>query len=181
MLSGEIALKMTIIIIVSYSNISYPFYMYIYIYNNIHNFILSLVNIRKQSAYKISHTQATNLSAIEKLTIEIPSPNSQMFNISNWYHQKENSHYLQRTGNSFSELQPDTKLNEVTFADVNAHYPTWDQTAKLNARVKYLVNAAMDVNSTFLNDPPTRQDPATAAFSSPDATIDHTAIRDRYD
>ena len=41
----------------------------------------------------------------------------------------------------------------------------------------------MDVNSTFLNDPeqPTRQDPTTDAFSSPDVTIVHAAFRDRYD
>ena len=40
----------------------------------------------------------------------------------------------------------------------------------------------MDVNSTFLNDQqqPTRQDPATGTFSSPDATIVHAAFRDRH-
>ena len=41
----------------------------------------------------------------------------------------------------------------------------------------------MDVNSTFLNDPkqPTRQDPATGAFSSPDGTIINAAFRERYE
>ena len=58
-----------------------------------------------------------------------------------------------------------------------------NQTSNPNARGEYVVNAAMDVNSAFLNDPeqPTRQDTATDAFSSPDGTIVHAALRDRYD
>ena len=41
----------------------------------------------------------------------------------------------------------------------------------------------MDANSTFFNDldQPTRQDPATGAFSSPDVTIVHASFPDRYD
>ena len=65
---------------------------------------------------------------------------------------------------SLSELQPDAKVHEVICADVNAHNTTWDQRAISNARGEYLILAAKDANSTFLNDPkqPTRQDIATA-------------------
>ena len=85
-------------------------------------------------------------------------------------------------GISLLELQPDTKVHMVISTDINAHDTSWDKTANLNARGGYLVNAAMDANSTFLNDPdqPTKQDPETDAFSSPDATIVHDALRDRY-
>ena len=72
-----------------------------------------MIYIRKQIPYKISHPQANNSSAMEKLMIEIPTPNSQTFTVSNWYLPPENSHYLQRTGVSLSEHQPDTKANEV--------------------------------------------------------------------
>ena len=139
-----------------------------------------MIYIRKFIPYNIRNPQATNTSAIEKLTIEIPTPNSQTFTVSNWYVPPENSHYLQRTGISLSELQPDTKVHEKICADVNAHDTAWDQTANPNARREYLVNAAMDANSTFLNDPgqPTRQDSATDAISSPDVIITHEAIRD---
>ena len=68
-------------------------------------------------------------------------------------------------------------------ADVNAHDTTWDQTVNINARGEYPVNAAMDFDSIFLNDPEqvTRQDQATCDFSSPDVTIVHAAFRHRYD
>ena len=137
----------------------------------------------KVDSHKIRHPQSTNSSAIEILSIEIPTPNSQTFTVSNWYFQPENIHYLQRTGISLSELQPDTKVRGVICADVNAHGTAWDQTASPNARAEYLVNSGMDVNSTKFNDPeqPTRQNPATGALSSPDATIVHAAFRDFYD
>ena len=85
-------------------------------------------------------------------------------------------------GFSLSELKPDTKVHEVICVDVNAHDTARDQTANPNARGEYLVNAAMDVNGTLLNDPkqPTRQVPATDAFSSPDVTIVHAAFQDIY-
>ena len=100
-----------------------------------------MIYIRKRIPYKISHPQATNSSAIEKLTIEIPTPNSQTLTVSNWYLPPENSHYLQRTGISLSELQPDTKIHEVICTDVNAHDTARDQTASPKARGEYLVNA----------------------------------------
>ena len=140
----------------------------------------NIIYIQQQIPYKISHPQATNSSAMEKLSIEIPTPNSHTFTVSNWYLPPENAHYLQRT---VSELQPDTKVHEVICADVNAYDTTWDQTVNSNARGEYPVNAVMDANSTFLNDPEqyTRQNPATDAFSSPDVTIVHAAFGDRYD
>ena len=95
----------------------------------------------------------TNTNAMEKLTTEILPQNSKTLTVSNWHLQLENSHYLQRTGILLSELHPNTKIHEVTFADVNAHDTAWDQTANPNARGEYLVNAVMDENSTFLNDP----------------------------
>ena len=136
-----------------------------------------MIYIRKQIPYQICHPQATNSSAMEKLTIEIPTPNSQMFTASNWYLLPENSHYLQRMGNSLLEFQPDTKVHEVIGADVNAHETAWDQTANPNARGEYPVNADMDANSIFINDPeqPTRKDPAMGAFS-PDGMIVHEAF-----
>ena len=141
-----------------------------------------MIYIEKQIPYKISRLQANNSSAMEKLTNEIPTPNSQTFTVSNWYLPPENSHYLQRTGISLMELQPDTKVHEVTCADVNDHDTVWDLTASPNVRSEYLVNAAMDANSRFLSDPqqPTRQDPATGAFSSPDVMIVHATFWDRY-
>ena len=137
-----------------------------------------MIYTRKHIPYKISHPQANNSSAIEKQTIEIPTPNGQTFTVSNWYLPPENSHYVQRTNNSLSELQPDTKEHVVICADVNAHYTAWNQTANPNTRGEYLANAAMDANSTFLNDPeqPTRQDLATGALSSPDVAIIHAAF-----
>ena len=118
-----------------------------------------MIYIRKQIPYTISHPQATNSSMMEKLTIEIPTPNSKTFSVSNWYLPPENSHYIKRTGISLSELQPDIKVHEVTCADINAHDSAKDQTANPNARGEYLVNTAMDLSSTYLNDPehPTRQ------------------------
>ena len=87
---------------------------------------------------------------------------------------------LKRCNESF--IQP-FFLHEVICTDINTHDTAWDQTANHNARDKYFVDAHMDANSTFLNHPvqPTRQDPATDVFSSPDATIIHDAFRDRYD
>ena len=116
-------------------------------------------------------------------TIEIPTPNNQTFTVSNWYLPPENSHYLQRTGISLTELQPDIKVHEVTCAYVSAHDTAWDQTANPKARGEYLVNAVMDANSTFLNYPeqPTSQNPAKGAFPSPVETIVHAAFRDGYD
>ena len=143
-----------------------------------------MIHIRKQIAYKISHPQANNSSAIEKLTIAIPTANSQTISVSNWHLHPENSQYMQKTGISLSEQKKtDTKVHEVICADVNAYDNAWGLMANPNARSEYLVNAAMDVNSTFLNDPeqPTRQDPETGDFSSPDPTIFHAAFRDRYD
>ena len=69
-------------------------------------------------------------------------------------------------------------VHEVICADVSAHDTAWDQTANPNARGEYVVITAMDVNRTFLNDPdqPTRQDPATDPFPSPDVTIIHAAF-----
>ena len=141
-----------------------------------------MIYIPKQIPYKISHPQVNNSSVMEKLTIEIPTQNSQMFILSKWYLPPENSHYLQRIHISLSELQPDTKVHVVICADVNAHDTAWDQTANSNVRGEYLSNAVIDENSTFLNDPEqsTRKDPATGTFSSPDATIVHTAFQDRY-
>ena len=129
-----------------------------------------MICIQKQIPYNVSHQQSNNSSSMEKLTIKISTPNIHMFTISNWHLPPENSHYLQRTSISLSELQPDTKVHEVTCADVNAHDTTWDQTANPNTRAEYFVNTAMDANSTFFNDAdqPTRQDPATCAFISPD-------------
>ena len=71
----------------------------------------------------------------------------------------------------------------VICADVNAHDTAWDQTANPIARGEYIANAAMVANSTFFKDPeqPTRQVPATGAFSSRDVTIVHAAFRERYD
>ena len=142
-----------------------------------------MIYIQKQIPYKISHQEANNSSTMEKLTIEIPTPNSQKFTVSSWYLPPENSHYLQRTGITLSELQPDTKVHEEICADVNVNDTAWDKTANSNARGEYLANAAMGKNNTFLNDPeqPTRQDPATGDFSSPDVMIVHAAFRDRYD
>ena len=90
---------------------------------------------------------------------------------------------MQRTGISLPELQPDTKVLEVIGADVNAHDRASDQTANPNARGEYLVDAAMDVNCTFLFDPEehTRHCSVMGAISSPDATIVYAAIRDIYD
>ena len=91
-------------------------------------------------------------------------------------------YYLQRTGISLSELQPDTKVHDVICAYVSAHDTAWDQTAILNAIGEYVVNAAIDANSPYLMNPePKRKDPATGAFSSPGVTIVHAAFRDRYD
>ena len=44
------------------------------------------------------------------------------------------------------------------------------------------MNAAMDTNRSFLNDleQPTRQDPATDAYYTPDVAVVHAAFRDRY-
>ena len=139
-----------------------------------------MIYIRKQIPYKICHPKATNSGTMEKLTIENPTPNSQTFNVSNLYLPPENKHYLQRTGISLSEFQPDTKVHEVICADVNAHDTAWYQTANPNTRGEYLVNAAMDANSTFHNDSeqPTRQDPATGDFSFPEVIA---TFRDRYD
>ena len=64
--------------------------------------------------------QANNSSAMEKLTIDIPTPNRQTFTVYNWYLPSENSLHLKRTGISLSELQPETKVHEVICADVNA-------------------------------------------------------------
>ena len=55
-----------------------------------------MIYIRKHNPYKVSHPLATNSSAMEKLTIEISTPSSKRFNVSNWYLPPENSHYLQR-------------------------------------------------------------------------------------
>ena len=65
-----------------------------------------------------------------------------------------------------SELQSDTKVHEVICADVNAHDTARDKTANPNARGEYLVNAVVDANSTFLNEPEqtTRQDLAFYLF-----------------
>ena len=117
-----------------------------------------MIYIRKHIPYKVSHPQANNSSAMEKLTIVIPAINIQTFTVSNWYLPSENSYCLQRTGISLSELQPDTKVHEVICAYVNAHDTARYQTANPINRGEYFVNAAMDVNSTFLNEPeqPTR-------------------------
>ena len=134
-----------------------------------------IINIRKQIPYKISHSQVNNSCAMDKQTIDIPTPNSQTFTVSNWHLPPENSHYLQRSGISLSELQPNANVHVVIYADVNAHDTAWDQTANTNTRGEYLLIAAMDANCTFLNNPeqPTRQDPATGAFTSSDVTIVH--------
>ena len=95
---------------------------------------------------------------MEKLTIEIPTLNSHTFTVSNSYLPPENSYYLQRASISLSELQPDTNMHEVIFADVEAHDTAWDQIANPNARGVYLVNAAMDASGTFLKDPSSPQD-----------------------
>ena len=120
---------------------------------------------------------------MEKLTIEIQTPNSKKFKVSNWYLPPENSHYLLRMGISLSEIQPDPKVHEVISADVNAHDTALDETANLNARGEYLVDVAMDASSTFLNVPeqPTGQDPATGVSSDTNVTIVHAAFRGRYD
>ena len=82
-----------------------------------------------------------------------------------------------------AELRPDDKVHEVICADVRTHDTAWDQTANSNARGEFLINAVMDANIAFLNDPvqPTRQEPATGAFFLPDFTIVHATFRDRYD
>ena len=140
-----------------------------------------MIYIQKQIPYKISHPQATNSSVMEKLTTDIPTTNSQTFTASNWYLPPENSHYLQRMSISLLELQPDTKVHELICMVENAHDTAWDQTVNPNTREEYLVNIAMDANSTFLNDlaQPTGQDPATGAFSDPDVTIVHAAFKDK--
>ena len=137
-----------------------------------------MIYIQKQIPYKISHPQGNNPSVMGKLTIDIPTPNSQTFTVFNWYFPPENSHYLQRTSLSLSELQPDTKVHKVICVDISYHETVWHQTAGPKTRGEYLVNAVMDVNSTFINDPeqPTRQDPATGALSSPDVMIVHAAF-----
>ena len=142
----------------------------------------------RSTSKNIFHTKpaiklATYSSMMEKLPIEIPTPNSKIFTVYNWYLQPENSHHLQRTGISVSELQPDINVHEVIYADINAHDTAWDQTANLNARGEYLVNAAMDMNRIFHNDQeqPIRQDPATGTFFSPDVTVVHATFRDIYD
>ena len=134
-----------------------------------------MICIQKQIAHKVGHPQAKNSGAMEKLALEIPTPNSHTLTIANWLLPPMNSHHLQRTGMSLSELQPGTK---VTCTYLNVHYAICDQTANSNARGKYLENAVMDASSTFLNDreQPTRQDPVTGAFSSPDGTIAHAAF-----
>ena len=68
-------------------------------------------------------------------------------------------------------------------ADVNAHDTAWNQTANPNTRDGYLVDVAINVDSTFLSDPdqPTRQDSVMDVFSSPDVMFVHAAFRDRYD
>ena len=103
---------------------------------------------------KNSHTQDDNSSVMEKLTIKIPTTNSQTFTICNWYLLPENSHYLQRTIITLPERQPDTKEHEVTCADIKSY----DQTVSPNAEGEYLLNVAMDTNSTFLNDRSSPQD-----------------------
>ena len=128
-----------------------------------------MIHIQKQIPYKISHPQANNSSAMEKLRIDIPTPNSQTFTISNWYLPPENSHYLQRNGISLLKLQPVTKVHEVICTYINIHDTAWVQTANPNARGKYLVSAVVDVNRT-------RQDAAMGDFSSPDVTIVHAAF-----
>ena len=70
-----------------------------------------IIYIRKQ--HKISYPQATNSSAMGKLTIEIPTPNSQT-----WY---LHTHYLQRMGIPLSVLQPDIKVHEVVVAVSLSH------------------------------------------------------------
>ena len=84
---------------------------------------------------------------------------------------------------SLLELQPDTRIHEVICEDVNAHDTIWDHTSISNTRYEYFVDAVIDANRKFLNDPeqPTRQDPAMGTFSSPDAMIVNAAFRDRYD
>ena len=141
-----------------------------------------MIYIRNEIPYKISHQQAINSNAIEKLTIEIPTETNQTFTVSNWYLPPEKSHHLQWTDISFSELQPDIILHEVICADDNAHDFAWDQITNPNARGEYLSSAAMDANCTFFNDPelPTRQDQATGGFSS-DVPIVHAALRDTCD
>ena len=64
-----------------------------------------MIYIQKQIPYKICHPQTNNSSAMENLTIEIPTSNSQTLTVSKWYLPPHNSHYLQRIGISLSELQ----------------------------------------------------------------------------
>ena len=80
-----------------------------------------MISTRKQIPYKISHSQSNYSNAMEKLTVEIATPNTLAFIVSNWYLPPKNSHYLQRTGISLSEHQPGTKVHEVINADVNDH------------------------------------------------------------
>ena len=47
---------------------------------------------REQIPYTISHPQDNNSSAMENLTVDIPTPSSHTFTVSNWYLLSENSH-----------------------------------------------------------------------------------------
>ena len=100
-----------------------------------------------------------------------------------WHLLQESSHYLQRTGISLRELPPDTKVHEAICADVNHNDTARDQTANLNAWGGYILSVGRDAKIVFLNDleQPTRHNPASGAFSSPDVTIVHAALGDRYD
>ena len=138
-----------------------------------------MIYIGNQIPYKVSLQQSSNSSEMEKLIIKIPTPNCHMFPISNWSNlPPESSQYLQSTGISLSEIQPDTKVHEVICAYVDVHDIAWGQTANPNSRGEYLVDAAMDASSAFLNDRehPKRKVPTTYAFSSPNVTIVHAAF-----
>ena len=135
----------------------------------------------KQPPYKVCNSPGSVLSALEKL-VEIPTPQMQTVTISNWYLPPKNSHYLQKTGFDLNDLKVDLKLHEVICADLNALDQVWDQIANPDERDHHHAETVMNANKTFLNDSnPTRQDPATGSFFSPDVTVVHAALRDKYD
>ena len=104
-------------------------------------------------------------SSLECLATEIPVPGSTL-KIPNWYLPSESSNYLQRRETIYLDLQ------KIVCADLNAHDPAWDKEVRGDVRGEWLAETLLDANGTLLNDGrPTRQEPATSNFSTPDVTI----------
>ena len=110
-------------------------------------------------------------NVLEKLSVVIPLPGQQIFPVNNWYLLPETTNFPQRA--DFSDLKHNSN------ADFNVHDPLLDPVARPTERGEFIGEKMLDANGAFLNTgAPTRQDPSTGSFSSPDVTVVHKSIQE---